>query len=310
MRSPGFPDLTGLPADAVVERGPRGVSAVRAEVASAFRAAGWDAAGGGVLVAGDLAGRRPLRELVVGEERFPVREFHHGGLLRRLTGRRYADPARPFRELAFQERLARSGVPTVEVLAARARRAPLGGWWLELVTRRVPRAVDGGEALERVRAGELDEAQRRALFRATGELARRLHALGFLHADLQPRNLLFDSEQLAAAEPRARVLDLDGSRFEAELTELERDDNLRRLWRSVERREARGAAFLRRTDLARFLFAYESDRVRAKALWRRIAAAHAAARARHGLGWALEQLFGARVADRDGSACVRDAHTS
>jgi len=284
-----------------VLRGRRGVLALRAEAQEALASAGFDADGGERLEPSDLVGRRLLEGFSGGDARFAVRRFRHGGLLRFLTGERFSDPARPFRELACSEALSEAGIPTPRVVAARARRARLYGWHLALVTRRIEGAIDLADALERLRSGGVGFSSRAALFRSIGRLVGRLHAVGFLHADLHPKNLLVDESLLAKdapddGAPRSWILDLDRSVFCRPLGTEERRDNLRRLYRAVQRRDARGPRFLTRGDVRRFLAAYaegrEADATPWREDWTAIQERHASRAGWHRLGWFLERLLG------------------
>src|SRR5262249_20330647 len=152
-------------------------------------------------------------------------------------------------------------------IAARALRDSPFGWRLALVTARVENTHDAAAALERVRAGELGRTARVQLAELLGRLVGRLHAAHFVHADLNPRNLLVADDRGASW-----ALGLDRGRLCGELGERERRDNLRRLYRAVRRREARGWAFLTRADYLRFLRAYgrESGARDWRADWREI----------------------------------------
>ncbi|MCB9916481.1 MAG: hypothetical protein H6828_15240 [Planctomycetes bacterium] len=295
-----FPILEQLPSGYFVDESPRGVLALHVDVARALHEAGYGPEHDGGLARSELSGRRPLYGLAAGGERFVVRRFSHGGLLRWLTGARFSDPTRPFRELALSAALRQAGLPTPQVVAARAVHARGGGWYLDLVTRRVERGVDLGFVLGRARRGELDARELRPLLYAAGDLVRRLHRHGFLHADLTPTNLLLEPRE-EGEEPRLWVLDLDRSVLSDDLGRAARLANLRRLFRYVARREARGARALQRSDYLRFLVGYEKDRVLRKELWRAISAAHRRRSPLHALGWLFETWFG-RGAD------PRDAH--
>src|SRR5262249_20539595 len=159
---------------------------------------------------------------------------------------------------------------------------------LALVTARVERAHDAAEALERLRAGELGRPGRVRLAELLGALVGRLHAARFLHADLNPRNLLV-ADDLGASW----TLDLDRGRM-GTLGERERRDNLRRLYRAVRRREARGRAFLTRADYLRFLRAYgrASGARDWRADWREVVRRDRAFGLVHRLGWSLESWLG------------------
>ena len=92
-------------------------------------------------------------------------------------------------------------------LAARAQALRFGGWRLELVVRRIPEARDMGVLMENARAR--GERLPGVLLRAAGALVRRMHDQGFLHADLQPNNLLVVGEPSSA---QLVVLDLEFNR--------------------------------------------------------------------------------------------------
>lgn len=256
----------------------------------------------GALPASDLAGRSPLGQLVDGDERLVIRRYQHGGLLRWLTGARFADPLRPVRELILAARLRELGVRTPAVVAARARPAR-PGWLLDLVSVRVEDSIDLGTALESLRAGELSSVARARLFEASGALIAQLHGVGLLHADLQPRNLLVERGSLDADAPRLWILDLDRSALTDSADERARLANLARLVRAVRRRESRGQPFLRPADLARFLRGYAGREWRS--LVQPLNEAGERSAWRHRLGWWLERRVGADPAARDGAARVR-----
>ncbi len=140
----------------------------------------------------------------------------------------------------------------------------------------------------RVRADRTQRASLRPLLAAFGAFVARLHALGFLHADLTTKNVLV--EPRPDGVPRLWLLDLDRSRILAPLPATDLRANLRRLWRFVDRREERDGRALTRADVARFLRAYEPDRRRRHALWRDIAREHAHTKPWHRLGWTIELL--------------------
>lgn len=285
--------LATLPAGHLVLRDGRGVLVVAREAAEEFARQGFTLDGRERLPASDLAGREALLELRLGPERCVVRRFHHGGLLRFLGPELYLSPERPVRELVLAARLRSLGLPTPRVLAARALRAG-AGWRLALVSVREP-GRDAGAELERWRAGALARGQGRKLATAAGELVARLHRAGFLHADLHPRNLL------VAPDGTLAVLDLDKGRFFSALTDRQRRDNLRRLYRSVRRREARGGRFLTRGDHLAFLRAYArgagSDW---RADWRAVVQRDRLSAPLHRLGWWLEARLGSGAETRDG----------
>ena len=287
-----LPILEELPSGYFVDESPRGILALHAEVTRTLHEAGFGPEQDGELEPSELSGRRPLYGLRAGPERLVVRRFSHGGLMRWITGVRYRDPERPFRELILADSLRRAGILTPQVVAARARMARGGGWYLDLVTRRVEDATDLGFVLGQARCGKLAGGVRRALLVAAGNLVRQLHRHGCLHADLTPSNILVERAFLEEGEPRLWVIDLDQSERHEDLSLGARQGNLRRLFRYTSRRERRFGKSLSRSDYLRFLAAYEPDRSKRHTIWRSIAAAHKRSRLLHAMGWLFEAWFG------------------
>lgn len=300
-----LPILSELPSGYFVEESPRGVLAMHIEVARGFHESGFGPDRDGSFRESDLSGRSKLLELELDGQRYVVRRFRHGGLLRWLTRSKFLDPERPFRELVVSHTVAQSGIRTPRVVAARARRQRLFGWSLDLVMRRVEDSRDVAELLEELRRGEHPPAVRHALFRAAGELIGEMAALGLRHADLNARNLLVENGPLEDGEPVLWVIDLDESSFLDGQEHREARAVLRRLYRSVERRELRGKPFLHRTDFARFLRAYAPSDGAWKREWRAVRELHQRTRRVHSIGWYLEKLFGGGPGVRDGKAVVR-----
>lgn len=293
-----LPILEELPSGYFVEESPRGVLALHVDVAAALHGVGYGPEHDGELQRSELSGRRPLHELQAAGEPFVVRRFSHGGLLRWLTGSRFLDARRPFQELILSASLRKAGILTPQVVAARALRSLGGGWFLDLITRRVEGATDLGYLLGQVRRGELARSELWGLLDATGRLVRRLHRHGCLHADLTPTNLLLEPSD--DAEPRLWVIDLDRSVLSEDLSRADRMNNLRRLYRYVLRREERHGRGLCASDYMRFLRGYEKDRAARKEIWRTIAHAHRRRGLVHGLGWLFEAWFGRSEDPRDG----------
>lgn len=288
------PIVDKLPEEYTIERGDHGVLAIRRDCAPALRAAGYGLATDGMTRTSRLAGRRPLLELSTPAGTFLVRRFSHGGLLRFLTRGRFRDASRPFSELAVAASLARAGVNTPQVAAARARTAPGWGWRLEIVTRRVDDALDLDWVLAEARANRIPSGVLRRLARAAGTLVREMHGAGCFHADLTTKNMLVERSALEGGSPRMWILDLDRARLAPGLSHAERMANLTRLYRYVSRREGIHGPALARTDGMRFLAGYEADRTRRAAAARWILSGHAHSLRWHALGWRLEGLFSRR----------------
>lgn len=286
--------LPTLPDGFVLVRGQRGVIGCRAGDESALAAAGFSPDGtrrAESLAEAEESGREPLGLLEVSGVACLARRFTHGGLARALTSARFRDPARPFEELLLSERLRALGIRTPRVVAARAVPVAPMGYELTLVTERVPGVRDLGWLLGDVRRGGTAP---RTLQRALGSAARLiadLHRVGFLHADLQPANLLVERDDPGAP---ATAIDLDRSRFAAAgpLTAALVHKNLGRLWRHVARREAEHGAVLSRADRVRFLKAYGVPRENLGAFAGAVEEAAESKGLGHRLGWWLERRMG------------------
>lgn len=276
-----------------VERGSAGVFAARAEWADAFATAGYSLTVQRAVGESDLAGRGAMGELTLGAERFVVRRFRHGGLLRWMTGRRYRDPLRPFREAELCERLRSAGILTPEVVAAAARRAGVAGFELELVTRRIEGGVDLGSVARRCAHGDLDPAFALSCARAFGALVARLHAIGFWHADLTPRNVVVQGSG-GREDLTLWILDLDGSRFVETLDRDERVANLARLWRHARRMGRQGHLARPSRHAVAFLLGYARSRADRRECSAAVLRRDQRGRAWHAAGEALERGVGAR----------------
>ena len=166
------------------------------------------------------------------------------------------------------------------------------------MTRRIEDSLDFGAVIESVRRGELPDSVRARAITALGELLRKLHSFGLLHADLQPRNLMLAKAALVDPQPgletkpiKIWVIDLDQSAFVETLSKAERRRNLRRLFRAIDRRDKTGGRFLRSGDYARFFKAYDPDRTHWKEDWRRISTEHSRRGIFHWLGQVFERMF-------------------
>jgi tRNA A-37 threonylcarbamoyl transferase component Bud32 len=220
---------------------------------------------------------------------FLLRRYRHGGLLRWVTGDRYADPDRPLRELELSDELRRRGLRTPRIVAFRARRTRPFGWRLELVSERVPGALDLETWLSRLGRGTADDARRRRVARAVGAALAQAHLQGFAHVDLQPKNLLV--EERTGSAPLLWWIDLDACALARELSLGERRANLARLARAVEKRGGLGLAA---RDLARVLAAYEPERLARRAHAVAVRAILRRGRWRHRVGrWLEVHLSGA-----------------
>src|SRR5687767_10473585 len=172
-----------LPEFARIERGPL-FAWVRRSCYEAVRAGGFLAESlprGLAQVGGGRGGARYLE--LPGGVRAVLREYLRGGLPGRFLRDLHLGSARALAELALHEELARRGVPTLRVLAARSLRVYGVFFRHALLTEEVA-------ARDLVAAAAEWPARRAALCAAAGRAVRALHEAGLDHADLHPGNLL------------------------------------------------------------------------------------------------------------------------
>lgn len=228
---------------------------------------------------------RPFGVEVSGAGRVFVRQYLHGGALRRLTGELYRGESRFVGELRALTDAARAGVAVEEALGIVSRPAGAGmcrGW---LVAREVPGASD----VLRLLCGTPAPSSRRAVLAASGRAIRALHDAGFEHPDIHLKNLLVRPDGVVA------VLDLDGTRRHAELSREQRLAGLFRFDRYAAKQAAAGLP-VSRTDRLRVLRAYAGNDWPERDALRALAARLARHVARHGA------RNGARDGARDGAA--------
>jgi tRNA A-37 threonylcarbamoyl transferase component Bud32 len=199
--------------------------------------------------AAEFEGRgRPFSVEVPGAGRVFVRQYLHGGALRRVTGDRYRGDARFLAELRALDEAARAGVPVPEALGFVSRPAGLStrrGW---LLAREVAGAADALAFL----ASRPGAARRRGVLESAGRAMRRLHDAGFEHPDLHLKNLL------VTERGDVLVLDLDAARRRDALTHEQRLAGLFRFDRYAAKQAAAGRS-VSRADRMRVLRAYAGD---------------------------------------------------
>ena len=235
-----------------------GAAAARRDVAAAVRQA---VAAAGTLYAWAAAqparttyiGRGEAYGVALGGMPAVVRHARHGGLLAPLLGDRFWGRPRFEREAWLSLLLAKGGVSTPALLAG-VRYGAGVGHRADVATEQVP----GTDLVElffgaRPPAG----AARTAVLEALGRLVRRLHDLGWVHPDLQLRNLVVGDP--AGASPRAWLLDVDTCRRMRADGDTERARNLARFYRSWDKWNALRGERLTAADRAQFSVAYLTE---------------------------------------------------
>jgi len=225
------------------------------------------------------SGRSAGVRLRLGSESAIAKRAVHGGLLGPLLGGLYLGTGRAVDQALAAERLSAADVATPEILAIGARRVLGPMHALAIVSREIPEARNLLEFSE----GAPPRGRRRLVLLACADLVRRMHAAGFLHADLNVGNLVLGRR---GGEEILHVVDLDRGSFRTSLSLHARHRNLARLLRSYEKWIARHLRLTAREEIL-FLLRYAGrDRVLARRLAARLSRSRSRLRFRR-LGWRL-----------------------
>ena len=168
-----------------------------------------------------FTGRGAAFGVTLGPRRAVVRHARRGGLIAPLLRDLFAGEPRFRHEIGMAGRLAADGVDTPAVLAGVA--YPAGPMHrADVATER----VEGTDLAALIfGTGPPESAERDDVLRAVGRLVRRLHVAGYVHPDLQLRNVL-----VTPPPRRAVLLDVDTCRDATDAAT--RRDNLARFYRS------------------------------------------------------------------------------
>ena len=186
-----------------------------------------------------------------------VRHAHRGGAIASLLRDRYFGAPRFLREITMAKALAEAGIPTPAVLAG-VRYSAGFGHRADVCTER----ADGVDLAATFFGANPPEGHaRESIWRAVGALVRRLHEAGFVHDDLQLRNILVESgppDRLSAGPPArsAWLLDVDTCRRVGPGNLAARRQNLARFDRSWDKWNRLHGAKLSAWDHETFTSAY------------------------------------------------------
>lgn len=180
----------------------------------------------GALVGSARAGRGNTHYLVLDGHELVLRHYRRGGLVRRLSERRYLwtglARTRAVREFELLRELEARGLPApVPYACTVGRHGPT--WSGSLVTRRLP-----GRTLAECLADAGTDGLDESTWRAVGRCIARFHTAGCRHADLNAHNVLIDGEAVY-------LLDLDRACWRLAATDVAhwQRANLARLRRSL-----------------------------------------------------------------------------
>jgi tRNA A-37 threonylcarbamoyl transferase component Bud32 len=201
-----------------------------------------------------LNGRTPHPSVPLQDgKRMVLRLYSHGGLLRIFTRDLYLFGSRSFRELALTEEIRSCGLLTVEPIGAIHRILFPPFYKACLLSLEIPQSVNLIQYLQELdtHPGQKDPSSKQKMIRSAGLLLRQFHQEGFLHGDLQLKNILW-------SEDRFLLIDFDRTHRKPTLSTREKMKDLLRLNRSVEKWKRLGLP-ISRTDRWRFFKAYAGD---------------------------------------------------
>lgn len=174
------------------------------------------------------------------------KRYRRGGLYRYFSTETYLYLSLPltrmWREFNLLMRMHHRGLPVPQPVAARCYRCRGFGYRGDLITRKIEQAET---LVGRLLAGPLAPA----LWQAIGRTIRAFHDAGVNHADLNAGNIMIDAKQAVW------LIDFDKGRVESEESGPWREENLRRLLKSLNKQRARHENFFFSTENWRDLLA-------------------------------------------------------
>lgn len=223
--------------------------AVRSALASHASLYAWAAAQPGRE---EFQGRGATYGISLGPVRAVVRHARRGGLARSFSADRFLDHTPRFRrEMVIAEQLRAAGIATPAVLAGVA--YPSGiAHTADVATER----VDGVD-LAAIFFGATPPSgiARAEVWKSVGALVRRLHDAGFVHPDLQLKNVLAGPAS-SSRLPAVWLLDVDTVRSVRLRPAAEKVANIKRFFRSWAKHNAANGPRLTANDRASFLASY------------------------------------------------------
>jgi tRNA A-37 threonylcarbamoyl transferase component Bud32 len=230
---------------------------------------------------GQLTGRGEVLIIKGRRGEVAVKQYRHGGLLRRLTGDLFFFGSRPFQELAVTEKVRAAGVPTWDILAAIMERG-WGGWYRGyLITTYLAAATDLISYLDQEPRGE----KRRRVIGKTGEAVKKMHQAGIYHADLHLKNFLVED-----GGRKVYLIDFDKSTAFTHLGPSQRIKNLMRLDRSAEKLKRLGLS-LTEKDKSTFCRAYTAGDIEIRPYLKAYQERYRWYQMRYRCGWWIARVF-------------------
>lgn len=203
----------------------------------------------GAPAVGTVSGRRQHKIVSAGGEKFVLRHYEHGGLLRFFTRDFYLIARRFLHELLASQYALLRGIHTPEVAALRIKRS-FFAHKADILTRFVEESADLQKII-RENFQPLGLARKREVIDKCATLIRKAHDCAILHPDLHIKNILLSWRDGIIAP---FLLDLDRAKILKSLTTRQRLKNLFRLGRSLDKMG--DACTITERDKYRFLIKY------------------------------------------------------
>lgn len=168
----------------------------------------------------DLSGRTAIMQFPYASGTGLIRSYRRGGFVRHFVSEGYLLDNRPLRELQAHQHVYAEGLSVP---------LPLGVCWEKRgMVYRGKFASAKVEAIDLLRFLKNPPANVDTALIRCGVQIRKMHELGVLHADLQLKNIL-------VSEDAAYLIDFDNARVRKPLSKRDRDRNLLRLRRSIQK---------------------------------------------------------------------------
>lgn len=203
-----------------------------------------------------LKGRGPVLSVSIEEmpeTRIMIRKYLRGGLVRFVNNDIFLGNQRPFNELYIGAEAYARNIPTAETLAAVSIKKAGPFYKCYLITKELTSCSDLPQYLKKlskISSIEFSEKKKEVLVK-TAETVRSMHNKGFLHADLNMKNILINS----LIPENIFIIDWDKSVFKNSLSESEKSSNIIRFCRSMEKLQQQGIPVTEK-DQELFLVSY------------------------------------------------------
>lgn len=217
-----------------------------------------------------------------------VREYRHGGLLRKVLKDRFFIPHRALKELFVLVTGVFRGLNVPEPVGASQSYGPLVLYKARIVTKEIPDGRNLPDFLKDVKA---TSEKRELVLKKSGEAIRKIHDAGIYHRDLNMNNLFVVDDG-----GTIYVLDFDRAKISNKVGLKKREKNLGRLLRSARKLERYGRSgfSFSEEDFELILRGYVADDEKVFEALKKATISSHLLMIRAKIGWALDRLLHGR----------------